>query len=121
MDANSSPSKDTICSAIHVMDSGVAGNGAFSEHLAIQQPSAENTLVLFQNLSQVNPDQLCQDLCTVNHIKDYLQKFTHPSVCHSQINLVCNQSTVFLALWTSWRLKSGVLACKSMVVGLNMD
>ncbi|KAJ9066134.1 hypothetical protein DSO57_1012534 [Entomophthora muscae] len=31
MDANSSSSKDVICSAIHAMDAGAAGNGACSE------------------------------------------------------------------------------------------
>ncbi|KAJ9052177.1 hypothetical protein DSO57_1039747 [Entomophthora muscae] len=70
MDTKSSPSEDAICNVIHTMDAGASGNGSCSEHLAIQQPSAENALGRFQNLSQVNPDQLRRDLRTVKHIKD---------------------------------------------------
>ncbi|KAJ9059070.1 hypothetical protein DSO57_1006202 [Entomophthora muscae] len=95
MDANSSPSKDAIHKSIHAMDAGGAGNGSCSEHLAIQQPSAENSLGCFQNLSHVNPNQLCCDLRTVKHIKNYLQQFTHPAICHNQMHLGRIQSLVY--------------------------
>ncbi|KAJ9072735.1 hypothetical protein DSO57_1024234 [Entomophthora muscae] len=52
--------------------------------MAIQHPSGKVSMERFFNISLVNLDQLCKDLQASEHVKDYIQHFAHPVICHNQ-------------------------------------
>ncbi|KAJ9067267.1 hypothetical protein DSO57_1001375 [Entomophthora muscae] len=83
VDANAISSEEAIQKSLIRMDKGADNNGHQSQRLAIQNPSAEISMERFCNISMVNINQLCKDLQTAEHVKDYIQHFAHPSICHN--------------------------------------
>ena len=41
----------------------------------------------FKHYGNQNPDNLRKDLRTVEHIKEYIQHFSHSAICHSRIHM----------------------------------
>ena len=67
----------------------------------------------FKHYGNHNPDNLRKDLRTVEHIKEYIQHFSHLAICHNRIHmgrlqglvqdqgtLVSNQKIFFRALYS---------------------
>ncbi|KAJ9054013.1 hypothetical protein DSO57_1018889 [Entomophthora muscae] len=83
VNANASPSKEDIWQFMTRMDKGADNKGQKSQILAIQHPSVEISMERFCKISLVNPNQLCKDLQTAEHVKDYIQHFAHQAICHN--------------------------------------
>ncbi|KAJ9073960.1 hypothetical protein DSO57_1011179 [Entomophthora muscae] len=83
VDANTSPSKESIWKSMTRMDNEADKKGQQAQLLTIQHPSAEISMERFCNISMVNLDQLCKDLQTAEHVKDYIQHFAQPAICHN--------------------------------------
>ena len=87
VDANASPSEATIRITMEAMDSGTTEDGVQSGLLAIQPPEGDPSLQAFRRMSKTAPENVRKDLRTVEHIKDYLQHFGHPAICHNRVHL----------------------------------
>ncbi|KAJ9078300.1 hypothetical protein DSO57_1007854 [Entomophthora muscae] len=74
VDANASPSKEAIKQSMTRMDKGADKKDQQSQMLAIQNPSVEISMERFCNISM--------NLQTAEHVKDYIQHFSHPFICH---------------------------------------
>ncbi|KAJ9081150.1 hypothetical protein DSO57_1017698 [Entomophthora muscae] len=94
VDAYVSPSKIAIQQSMTRMDKGEDNKGQQSQMLTIQHPFAEISMDRFYNISVMNLNQLCKDFQTAEHVKDYIQHFAHPAICHNQVNLGCPQSLI---------------------------
>ncbi|KAJ9069597.1 hypothetical protein DSO57_1016903 [Entomophthora muscae] len=82
VDANASPSKEAIWKSMARMDKGADNKGQKSQMLAIQNTSVEIFMERFSNISMLNLNKLCKNLQTAEHVKDYIQHFAHPFICH---------------------------------------
>ncbi|KAJ9065802.1 hypothetical protein DSO57_1015813 [Entomophthora muscae] len=72
---NGSPFNKAIQQSMIIMNNGVDDKGQQSKLLAIQHPSTEISMERFLNI--------ILDLQTTKNVKDYIQHFAHPAVCHN--------------------------------------
>ncbi|KAJ9080869.1 hypothetical protein DSO57_1020348 [Entomophthora muscae] len=79
MYTNTSPYEEAIQKSMTRINNGADDKGQQLQLLAIQHPSGKVSMERFFNMGL--------DLQAAEHVKDYIQHFAHPVICHNQVHL----------------------------------
>lgn len=87
IEPNAIPSTTQLKDKLLAMDEGIDHNGKKQESMSALPAYGEPAKTKFRNVVHLSPNQLKNQLKTLEQLLEYIYYFAHPAVCHSRVHL----------------------------------